>query len=158
MSFIIIFCAKYLLFISIAIAAFVFLLASKTKKIKAIYIGLISSLAALIITKISAHFIYDPRPFAVKNIQPLIQHAADNGFPSDHTLVAALIASIVFTFNKKAGLVLLLIAILIGASRILAEVHHPLDIIGSIFIALISVGIGLFGVEHLTKSKVDQKD
>src|SRR5919199_4897641 len=40
-------------------------------------------------------FVYnDPRPFAVEHFQPLLAHAADNGFPSDHALVAAALVAL----------------------------------------------------------------
>ena len=88
-----------------------------------------------IAAKIISHFYFDPRPFVVGNFTPLIPHAADNGFPSDHTLLGAAIAFAIFRFNKKLGLLLLFFAILVGFSRVLAGVHHASDIAGSIVIA-----------------------
>jgi undecaprenyl-diphosphatase len=81
-----------------------------------------------------SRFYFDPRPFVQGNFTPLLPHAADNGFPSDHTLLAAAIAFATFHFNKKLGLFLLLLAILVGVARILAGVHHVADIAGSIII------------------------
>lgn len=81
---------------------------------------------------------YNPRPFVVKGIQPLIEHIPDNGFPSDHTLLFATLATIAYYFNKKASIVLWAITILVGIHRMLGQVHHLIDILGSIVIALIS--------------------
>lgn len=139
MNFLIILCAKYLLFISALITGIFFLCSDKIIKKKLVWPGITSSLISFLLAKISAHFIYDARPFVVSNIQPLIQHAADNGFPSDHTLVASLASFIVLIFNKKTGLILMLCTILIGVARVLSGIHHPLDVIGSIVIALVSV-------------------
>ncbi len=139
MDSIIVYSAKYLLFLSLVVAGIAFLYTDRTTKIKTIWLGLIASPIALIITEIFGRLVYDPRPFVVDNIQPLFEHAADNGFPSDHALAAALVAFVVFSFNKKVGFVLIVFTILIGVARILARVHHLLDIVGGISIALVSV-------------------
>lgn len=146
MNLIIIFSAKYLLFISVAIALVSFVVARKdlTDKVKILWRGGISSLIALVIKEVSAKVFYDPRPFVVKNIEPLIPHAADNGFPSDHTLLAAVITLIVFTYNKTLGVILFIITLIIGSSRIVAEIHHPIDIIASIAIAFVAFYLSRF--------------
>ncbi len=77
----------------------------------------------------------------VEHVQPLITHAADNGFPSDHTLLTMTIASILFLYNKRLGIVLAILAVIVGYSRVLAKVHHPVDIFGSIVIAIIATYI-----------------
>lgn len=139
----VVFSAKYLLYIIALIALIFFVLANRNIKIRIIKSLIISAPLALILAKISSLFIYDTRPFAAENVIPLISHAADNGFPSDHTLAAMLIAIVIFKFNKKLGTVLIILAILLGVARVLAKIHHPLDIAGSIVIDLISVWIAL---------------
>ena len=89
-----------------------------------------------IVAKISSVFVNDPRPFVVEHTKPLISHVADNGFPSDHVLLAMAITVVIFTFHKKLGIALFVITILIGAARVAAGVHHPLDIFGSMVIAI----------------------
>lgn len=127
--------AKYLYLMGVFIAvAFFFKTDNPTKK-KVLLLALISFPLSLIIARISALFIKDTRPFVIEHVKPLIAHVADNGFPSDHTLLTMAIASVVFAYNKKVGIVLFVVAFLVGTSRILALVHHPLDIIGSTVIA-----------------------
>ncbi len=128
--------AKYLYLMSVFIAvAFFFKTDNPTKK-KVLLLAFISLPLSLIVARISALFIKDTRPFVIEHVKPLIAHAADNGFPSDHTLLTMAIASVVFAYNKKVGIVLFVVAFLVSASRILALVHHPLDIIGSTVIAV----------------------
>ncbi len=98
----------------------------------------------LLVSRIAGYYIYDPRPFVVKHIHPLIAHVADNGFPSDHALLTMAIASIIFTFNKKLGIVLFSIASIVGIARVLANIHHPIDIVGSATIAIVVTVIVLF--------------
>ena len=153
MNTLIIFTAKYLYLIIVLIALIVFAFLPKEQKVKFLKIIIVAIPLSLILTWIGAHLIFDPRPFVVENIKPLIPHSADNGFPSDHTLVSMMAALAVLIFNKKAGAFLASLAILVGISRVLALVHHPLDIIGSIIIAIISIGIGYFAIKKLSNTK-----
>ena len=134
----IVFGAKYLIILSPLIALWVFYKASREMRKEMIMLGTITLPIAYVLGIIVRHFYFDPRPFVVKNITPLIAHAPDNGFPSDHMLLLASIAAVVTYFDRKAGIVLWVIALLVGASRVLANVHHIIDILGSVVIALLS--------------------
>jgi undecaprenyl-diphosphatase len=101
-----------------------------------IALSVISLPLAYIFSKITSIIYFDPRPFVVGHFTPLITHAPDNGFPSDHMLLASAIASIIFAYNKKLGVVAWVIAFVVGASRVLAGVHHWIDILGSAVIAV----------------------
>jgi len=79
----------------------------------------------------------DPRPFAVEHFQPLIAHAADNGFPSDHALVAAALVALVALVSIPWALPFALLAIVIDWGRVGAGIHHVIDVVGSsVFVAL----------------------
>ncbi|MDE2026562.1 MAG: phosphatase PAP2 family protein [Patescibacteria group bacterium] len=139
MNFLIVFTAQYVFLISITIfflyATFVWLKKRKTF----IHLFILSSISfplSFITANILSLFIYNPRPFAVEHVKPLIAHTADNGFPSDHMLLAMTIASVVFVYNKRLGILLTVIAICIGTARVLANVHHVEDIVGSVMIAI----------------------
>jgi undecaprenyl-diphosphatase len=45
------------------------------------------------------------------------------------------VAEIVFVYSRKLGVLLGILAVLVGVSRVMARVHYPLDIVGSIGIA-----------------------
>lgn len=124
----------------------------RRKKVASIKILAIAVPLVYILVMVSSHYIFDQRPFVVENIIPLIPHAADNGFPSDHTLISMMAAMTIFFFNKKSGLLLALLAIMVGISRVLVKLHHPLDILGSIAIASIS-----FLIAWLILKKFNQK-
>jgi undecaprenyl-diphosphatase len=136
MNIIIILTARYLVFISAAVAAFYFFKQPRQKQKEMLIFAAILLPLSYIAAKIISHFYFDPRPFVQGHFMPLIPHAADNGFPSDHTLLGAAIAAIIFCFNKKLGSFLLFFAILVGFARILAGVHHFTDIAGSILVVL----------------------
>lgn len=142
MNNIIIFLAKYLFLASLIIGGIFFFKLQSSKKIKFFIICIISGLFSLAILKISSIFIIDPRPFVVNHVMPLIPHTPDNGFPSDHTLLTMWLAFIVFLYNKRTGFILILISLLVGVSRVMALIHHPIDILGGIIIAVTSVLAG----------------
>jgi membrane-associated phospholipid phosphatase len=61
----------------------------------------------------------------------LIAHAADNGFPSDHALMAASIVGAVALARLAWGLIVVPLAVLVEWARVGAGIHHPVDVIGS---------------------------
>lgn len=136
MNLIIIFAGLYLHFVVIFTAALVFLIEKSSIRRDIFKLGALSLPFAYITAKILGHLIYNPRPFVVEHTMPLIPHAANNGFPSDHTLLAITIAAVFFTFDRKAGSLLIILGLALAVARILARVHYPIDILGSIAIAL----------------------
>lgn len=97
-----------------------------------------------LLSRLAGHFYYSTRPFVAGQFAPLIAHAADNGFPSDHTLLlAALAAAASFLgarngFDRRVTIALWLITALVGWARVAAGLHHWIDIIGAIATALVS--------------------
>ena len=79
------------------------------------------------------------------DLQPSIDHAThySYSFPSGHTASSIGAAVAMFCVNKKAGIAPVILAILIGFSRIYLHVHFPSDVIISAIIATI-VGICVY--------------
>jgi undecaprenyl-diphosphatase len=152
MNFIIIFIAKYLIFVALAIAVLYFLKQPRPRQKEMLIFAAILLPVSYFVAKIISHFYFDPRPFVAGHFTPLIEHAADNGFPSDHTLFGAAIAFAIFRFNKKLGLLLLYLTVLVGVARVLAGVHHAVDIAGSILIvAIVYFCLDYFFARYLKK-------
>jgi undecaprenyl-diphosphatase len=89
---------------------------------------------------------HDPRPF-VQNprIHPLFGHSRDDGFPSDHSLAAGLIATLVLVRHRLLGLLFAAAAIVIAWARVAAHVHHLQDVVAGLLLgalaALVAAGI-----------------
>lgn len=139
MQTVIVFVANYSYLASIVLGLYGLFSAPREIQINLIKIAFFSLPIAFITGKIANYFIENPRPFVVQKDFPLIPHAPDNGFPSDHTLLIATIAATVFIHKPKLGIILFLIASLVGGSRVIAKLHHPVDILGSIGIAIFAV-------------------
>lgn len=139
-DFLIVFVAKYLYLVIIVAAIAAILVYKKTFVVGSVLkLILISFPLAFISARILSFFIYTSRPFVVENVEPLIPHAADNGFPSDHTLLVMTISAVVLIYNRKVGIILLILSAIVGISRVFAKVHTPIDILGSTIIAFSSV-------------------
>lgn len=129
--------AKYL-YLLIILGAVIYGLFQPREKQKSMLILTVIALPVIyMVAKIGSHLYYDPRPFVTMHIKPLIPHAPDNGFPSDHTLISAAFASILFVFNKKWGIIAFIFALLVGISRIYVHVHSPIDIAGSFVMSVV---------------------
>lgn len=149
-----IFAAKYLVFIDAVLAiimlAWLVYRRPHLDVLKWVIAGVVMLLLSGIIAKIGSAVYNDPRPFTTDHIQPLISHAADNGFPSDHALLAAAIvaeiaiAAVAFATFRFVRLSYVLPFIVLGAlvdaARVGAGIHHLQDVIGStVFVAIAAV-------------------
>lgn len=132
----IIFAAKYL-YLFIIFTAVLFFLKEKARRKGILIFSAITLPVVYVVAQIAGKIYYNPRPFVVEHFTPLINHMANNGFPSDHSLISFAFASIVFLFNKKLGLVLFGFSFLVGISRVYVGVHHPIDILGSFLISIL---------------------
>jgi len=136
---IIIFCAKYLPYIMIAVLGLFFIFGRDRKReLKMmIYAGASVILSRLVITEIIRYFYPVARPFIVYQFTPLIYDYA-NSFPSGHAAFFFALATIIFLFHKKWGIAYFLGAIIISISRIMAGVHWPTDILGGLAVGVVS--------------------
>ncbi len=71
------------------------------------------------------------------NIDMLVQVPRDYSFPSGHTMSSFICAFIIWFENKRYGRLMLIIAALIGFSRLYLYVHFPSDVLGGIVFAAI---------------------
>ena len=141
MDSIFVFGAKYLYLLALVVALVWFLRLPKEKKKEALLFGVIALPAVYVAAKIASWLYVDPRPFVVGHFTPLVPHAPDNGFPSDHTLLVSAIAAIIFPFDRKTSVLVWIIAVLVGISRVYVGIHHPIDVVGSIVIAIAASAI-----------------
>lgn len=137
MTNIIIFAAQYLYLFSIAFFIGYGCIANNKKQF--LLVSLFALPLAFLLGLIASHLFYDPRPFMISGIAPLIPHAAGNGFPSNHALLTGTLAAIGTAFNPYVGVALWLLAFIVGIARVIANVHHGIDVIGSFSIAIVSV-------------------
>lgn len=139
----IIFAAQYLYLLMIIIALLTVFLSPKKIRNNFLKLTVLALPMAYLLAQLAGRFFYNSRPFVVEHIQPLVAHAANNGFPSDHTLFTMTIASIIFVYRRKMGLLLGVLGLIVGFARVFAKIHHPIDILGASFIAIFAVYLSL---------------
>lgn len=94
----------------------------------------LSYLASLIL----GHIIVDPRPYIVDHTTPLAPVAHDNGFPSDHTLLAAVITASLWWIDRRIMAVCAAGTLLVMLGRMAIGAHHTLDVLGSVAIVVVA--------------------
>ncbi|QIW19407.1 undecaprenyl-diphosphatase [Bacillus thuringiensis] len=133
-----VFLAEYMVyFLGLIIIAYWFTQSRQNKMV--IIQAMIAFITAEIIGKLAGKLHLNYQPFAVlPNVNKLIDHAVDNSFPSDHTI---LFFSICFSFwlvHKKARWLWLILAFCVAISRIWVGVHYPFDVLTGALIGIIS--------------------
>ncbi len=78
------------------------------------------------------------RPFIENNINLLLNYPNEASFPSGHAAFYFAIATIVFFYNKKAGVLFYLAAFLISLSRVFVGIHWPSDILAGAIVGIFS--------------------
>ena len=124
----------YFLFIGLIILWFI---DGRIKREQVIH-ALMSCLVAWAVVVTIKYFFPTLRPFVTNGKEvDVIVKPFDGAFPSWHSAVAFALSVTVFMHERKVGWWFLLAALLIGVSRVIANVHYPADIIGGAFIGTI---------------------
>lgn len=153
------FTAQYLIYI-VFLLAFIFTLQKlpSSKYRRFILLCITSLVFAVILDKLASSLFYNPRPFLVDGTVPLFPHSPGNGFPSNHTVIAVLIAGLIWTLDKRRGLILGAMAAAIGLARVQANVHHLIDIVCGAAIAILAIVCAKFLIKLIQSNPTNSKD
>ena len=134
------------------------LLFNKTRKVG------ITVLVALIINGLMTNLTLKdlfarPRPFNVNpELLTLIKKPHSFSFPSGHTSVSfsgALV--LLYMMPKKVGVPAMVLAALIGISRMYVGVHYPTDVLGGIVVGLIASAAAYYLVKQVSERMKSRK-
>lgn len=120
----------------------------------------IAALLSLILMQVIGNSYIKPliareRPFIArpeKLIYMLIHPPGEYSFPSGHTFSSFAAATVIALGNKKLGIPALVLAAMIGFSRLYLYVHFPTDVLGGMFLGIL-LGTAVW---HLLSAKSDQ--
>jgi undecaprenyl-diphosphatase len=141
------FSAQYLLFVVGAVLAALLLARLRTNGMRDAVRDALWPATGLVLSYalglLAAAIHPEARPFTTHpQVHPLIDHHPGQAFPSDHSTAAFAIALVVLTFlSRRVGVALLAAAALIGFSRVYVGVHYPGDVLASLVVALLGVGL-----------------
>lgn len=97
-----------------------------------------------IVVTIVRRLINAPRLYKVYSIKPLIAKKKEGeSFPSRHTLSITIIAMVGVYVWWPVGIVLWIMSVCMGISRVLAGVHFPKDVLAAAMISIVA-GMGMF--------------
>jgi undecaprenyl-diphosphatase len=129
--------AQYLLVVLAVVAAGVWLSLGRPGKVRLLAEAVVGLLLTGAGIWVAAHLHGDPRPFVRDpGSRALFAHAADNGFPSDHSAAAGLLTALVLRHRRAVGAVVGLGAVAIAWARVAAHVHHAQDVVAGLGIGL----------------------
>jgi membrane-associated phospholipid phosphatase len=131
-------CAKYLVLVPVLVNLYIIWRLDRNGRRRMFLIILAGGILSLILAGIGSQLFSDPRPEFKDHVTPLIPHGNENGFPSDHTLLASFLAFVAYTYHKRIGYGLLAVALIIGWARVAAHIHHAIDIVGSFVITAVA--------------------
>lgn len=98
---------------------------------------------------------FRPRPFVSLNFVPLVdQSPAEASFPSGHASFYFALSTIIYCYNKKAGILFYIASFFIAISRIFVGIHWPSDILAG---AVLGVLVGWVLNRVFKKIKLFQK-
>lgn len=108
------------------------------RKWKEIILVFFTALFARAITEVIKYIAQAERPFIkLQNVTALVPESAYSSFPSGHATFYMALGVAIYLTHKRAGLVFIFFALIIGISRIAVGVHFPIDILAGFALGII---------------------
>jgi undecaprenyl-diphosphatase len=136
--------AAELLFLGMLVAAFAFAMGRRREGVRraAAAAGL-SAGAALALAQVLSRVVDRPRPFVAHpdQVHLFVAHAADPGFPSDHTTAAFAIGVALLLRFRTWGIAALVAATVLAVGRVGIGVHYPTDVLGGALLGALTAAL-----------------
>ncbi len=90
----------------------------------------LSGFFAYLISEVLKNLFHTVRPFVLLSEFPFLFSQGGYAFPSGHAAFFSALAFSIFFLHRKAGIVFMFFALIIGIARIVVGVHFRIDILG----------------------------
>jgi len=84
------------------------------------------------------------RPFDVLEINSIVGHKSAGSFPSNHSASAMAIAAAFFYLSHIYGIIIFILAVITGVSRVFAGLHYFSDVFAGFFVGIFLGYIGFY--------------
>lgn len=135
-----IFCANFVVYVLGVAWLLIVVTRFRTLSLAIIVRVLLLALLSYLLSIVLGAVISDPRPYVVAHQQPIVPIAHDNGFPSDHTLLAMVLTTSMWWLRRRFVPYFAVGTLLVMLGRLGIGAHHTLDVLGSVAIV---VGVAL---------------
>ena len=122
---------------------------SRSEKVAGVAVLASSVLEIIIVNGVLKYLIARPRPFVTYDeVVPLANILSEHSFPSGHTALVFSMAFVIYKlFPEIYGKVAIVIACLVGLSRVYLGVHYPSDVVAGVIVGYVVAEI----VEMITR-------
>lgn len=94
----------------------------------------------------------------ITDINMLVAIPKDYSFPSGHTMHSFIVAAVLMHYDKRLGIPALVMAFLVGISRMYLYVHFPTDVLaGAVLGTAIGIGVGVI-IDKIVLKKQGEKN
>ncbi|WP_079505263.1 undecaprenyl-diphosphatase [Mesobacillus jeotgali] len=147
--------AKHTIYL-LAAALLIYLFSGKLENRLMVVSGLAALILAEVAGKLAGMFHSNNQPFAeLAEVNKLLEKEINNSFPSDHTIIFFTIAVTFWLFKRKHTYLWILLAAIVGISRIWVGVHYPADIAVG---AILGTVCAYFGYRLIPNIKMSNKN
>lgn len=135
--------------------ALVLLISPKTRK-AGVTAALALAIGSLVTNLVLKNAVARIRPYdAVEGLIPLVAKLKDYSFPSGHTCASFACAVVYYKmFPGKPGKAVVILAVLIGLSRLYVGVHYPTDVLAGGLIGWASAAVAVYLTAYWEKRKI----